>query len=146
MTNTMLKHADLTEVIIGCFYDVYHELGHGFLESVYREAMIVALQQKGLLAERERTVEVAFRGTIVGTFRTDIVVNETVILELKTARTIESAHEAQLLNYLKATKFEVGLLFNFGPRPQFRRLGLDNDYKMPQSQAAITAEAEQNRL
>ena len=146
MTNTMLKHADLTEVIIGCFYDVYHELGHGFLESVYREAMIVALQQKGLLAERERTVEGAFRGTIVGTFRTDIVVNETVILELKTARTIESAHEAQLLNYLKATKFEVGLLFNFGPRPQFRRLRLDNDYKMPQSLAAITAEAEQNRL
>ena len=78
----------------------------------------------------------------MGTFRTDIVVNETVILELKTARTIESAHEAQLLNYLKATKFEVGLLFNFGPRPQFRRLRLDNDYKMPQSQAAITAEAE----
>ena len=133
MTSTMLKHAELTEMVIGCFYDVYHELGHGFLESVYREAMILALQHKSLHAEREKTVEVSFRGAVVGIFRADIVVNDTVILELKTARTIDSAHEAQLINYLKATKYEVGLLFNFGPTPQFRRLRLDNNYKLPQA-------------
>src|SRR5262249_49886966 len=113
MTDSTLKHADLTEGIIGCFYDVYHELGHGFLESVYREAMVLALQHKGLRGEQEKAVEVSFRGTVVGVFRTDIVVNDIVILELKTARTIESAHEAQLLNYLKATSYEIGLLFNF---------------------------------
>jgi GxxExxY protein len=116
---------------------VYHELGHGFLESVYREALMVALNQKGLTSEREKAVEISFRSAVVGVFRTDLVVNDTVILELKTARTIDSAHEGQLLNYLKATKYEVGLLFNFGPRPQFRRLRLDNDYKTPQSYAAV---------
>ena len=144
MTNPALKHADLTDLVIGCFYDVYHELGHGFLEPVYPESMVVALRQKGLSVEREKTVEVSFRGAVVGIFRADLVVNDTVILELKTARTIESAHEAQLLNYLKATKYEVGLLFNFGPRPQFRRLRLDNDYKTPQPRVAVTAENAQN--
>lgn len=145
MTNIVLKHADLTDLIIGCFYDVYHELGHGFLESVYRESMIFALQQKVLSAEREKTVEVSFRGAVVGIFRADLVVNDTIILELKTARTIDSAHEAQLLNYLKATEYEVGLLFNFGPRPQFRRFRLDNEYKIPPSPATVKAENAQNR-
>src|ERR1035438_7862429 len=101
-----LKHAGLTDVVIGAFYDVYNELGHGFLESVYREAMIVALTQKGLLVEREKSVQVRFRGEVVGLFRTDLVVDNSVIVELKCARTIDSNHEAQLLNYMKATQYE----------------------------------------
>jgi GxxExxY protein len=142
MAENLLKHADLTEAIIGSFYDVYHELGHGFLESVYREALAIALTQKGLRIQSEKMVQVSFRGVVVGVFRTDLVVDDRVILELKTARAIDPAHEAQLLNYLKATVYEVGLVLNFGPRPQFRRLRLDNEYKVP---AAETV-APQNEL
>ena len=138
IAETTLKHADLTDTIIGSFYDVYHELGHGFLESVYREAMTVALVQKSLPVEREKMIEVTFRGASVGLFRTDLVVDDRVILELKTARALDSAHEAQLLNYLKATKYEIGLLLNFGPRPQFRRLRLDNEYKIPRTHEVTT--------
>jgi GxxExxY protein len=125
-----LKHAELTDAIIGCFYDVYNELGYGFLESVYREAMIVALRSAGLNVESEKAVQVYFRGQPLAMFRTDLVVAEKVIVELKSTRALEGIHEAQLLNYLKATSFEVGLLLNFGTRPQFRRMRLDNDFKM----------------
>ncbi len=128
-----LKHSKLTEAIIGTFYDVYNELGHGFLESVYREAMIVALKQKGLAVDREKAVEIRFRGEVVGLFRTDLVVAERVIVELKCARTIDSNHEAQLLNYLKATPYEVGLLLNFGNRPHFRRMVLETARKRPET-------------
>ncbi len=117
-----LKHFGVTQDIIGAFYEVYNELGHGFLESVYREAMIVALRSKSLVVEREKAVNVEFRGEIVGVFRTDLLVQDCVVVELKCARMIDSNHEAQLLNYLKATKFEVGLLLNFGVKPQFRRM------------------------
>ena len=124
-----LKHADVTEAIIGAFYDVYNELGHGFLESVYRDALAVVLLSKGVSVERENTVQVRFRGQTLGLFRTDLVVQQVVIVELKCARTLDRTHEAQLLNYLKATEYEVGLLLNFGTRPQFRRMLLDNDQK-----------------
>jgi len=126
-----LKHAELTDAIIGSFYYVFNELGHGFLESVYREAMTVALTQRDLAVEREKSVEVRFRGEVVGIFRTDLVVANKVIIELKCARSIDSNHEAQLLNYLKATEFEVGLLLNFGTRPQFRRMVLETARKRP---------------
>jgi len=127
--NSKLKHADITEAIIGAFYDVYNELGHGFLESVYRDALAVVLLSKGLSVEREKPVQVRFRGQTVGLFRTDLVVQQSVIVELKCARTLDRVHEAQLLNYLKATEFEVGLLLNFGTRPQFRRMLLDNNQR-----------------
>ena len=127
--NSKLKHADITEAIIGAFYDVYNELGHEFLESVYRDALAVVLLSKGLSVEREKPVQVRFRGQTVGLFRTDLVVQQSVIVELKCARTLDRVHEAQLLNYLKATEFEVGLLLNFGTRPQFRRMLLDNNQK-----------------
>ncbi|HEY4899379.1 MAG TPA: GxxExxY protein [Terriglobales bacterium] len=133
-----LKHAGLTDVVIGAFYDVYNELGHGFLESVYREAMIVALTQKGLSVEREKSVQVRFRGEVVGLFRTDLVVANSVIVELKCARTIDSNHEAQLLNYLKATQYEVGLLLNFGARPHFRRMVLETARKRPVPSVALS--------
>jgi GxxExxY protein len=124
-----LKHAEITDGIIGAFYEVYNELGHGFLESVYRDALSFVLQSRGTRVDREKAVQVKFRGQVVGVFRTDLVVQDSVIVELKCARTIDRTHEAQLLNYLKATEFEVGLLLNFGVRPQFRRMILDNDQK-----------------
>ena len=125
-----LKHSELTDRIIGIFYDVYNELGHGFLESTYAEAMAYALEEAGLTAIRERAVPVWFRGKKVGQYYADLLVNNSVLLELKATRAIESAHEAQLLHYLRATEIEVGLLLNFGIRPQFRRLLFDNERKM----------------
>ena len=123
------KHSELTESIIGVFYEVYNELGFGFLESVYRNALKLALEAKGLRAEAEVPVPVFFRGANVGDFRADMVVNQVILLELKTAENIVIAHEAQLLNYLRATTLELGLILNFGPKPQVRRLLFDNERK-----------------
>ena len=124
-----LKHSELTDKIIGVFYDVYNELGLGFLESTYAEALLVALQESGLSAVREVPVPVWFRNRKIGQYYADLIVEGVVLLELKAARTLESAHEAQLLHYLRATEVEVGLLLNFGLRPQFRRLLFDNERK-----------------
>ena len=121
-----LIHSELTEKIIGVFYDVYNELGYGFLESTYAEAIVIALGQAGLVVQREYPVPVWFRGVKVGQYFADVMVNDKILLELKTAHNIDSAHEAQLLHYLRATEIEVGLLLNFGVRPQFRRLLFDN--------------------
>ncbi len=124
-----LKHRELTEKIIGVFYDVYNELGHGFLESVYQSAMEIALKDAGLRVERELAIPVWFRRRDVGNFKADLVAEGCVLLELKTAQAIDRAHEAQLMNYLRATEIEVGLLFNFGPKPQFRRFVFENERK-----------------
>lgn len=126
---TVLKHFDLSEKIIGVFYDVYDELGHGFLESTYAEAMVIALEDAGLAVAREIPVPVWFRGRKAGQYFADLMVEDTILLELKAARSLEAAHEAQLLHYLRATNIEVGLLLNFGIRPQFRRLLFDNERK-----------------
>jgi len=123
------KHKELTEKIIGVFYEVYNELGHGFLESVYEDAMAVALPQAGLKVERQVPLRVTFRGALIGDFRADLLVEKSVLLELKASRDIDPAHEAQLLNYLRATEVEVGLLFNFGPKAQFKRLVFENARK-----------------
>jgi GxxExxY protein len=124
-----LKHSELTQKIIGVFYEVYNELGHGFLESTYAEALAVALEECGLSAVREAPLPVWFRGRKVGQHYADFIVGGVALLELKAVRTLESAHEAQLPHYLRATDVEVGLLLNFGPRPQFRRLLFDNERK-----------------
>ena len=123
------KHSELTDVIISVFYDVYNELGFGFLESVYRKAMRVALIEKGVNVQEEVPVSVFFRRQSVGDFKADLVVNNSILIELKTAETLGPAHEAQVLNYLRATSLELGLLLNFGPKPQVRRLLLDNTRK-----------------
>lgn len=134
------KDARLTEKVIGLFYDVYNELGYGFLESVYRISMCMAMRQAGLNVYWEYPTPVYFRGEVVGEFKADILVNEVLLLELKSARAIDPAHEAQLLNYLRATSIEVGLLLNFGPKPQFKRLVFSNARKKicvdPRSSAA----------
>ena len=124
-----LQHGELTEKIIGVFYDVYNELGYGFLESVYEESLVISLREADLRFERQLAIPVWFRGHQVGQFRGDILVEGKVLLELKSTRTLEAAHEAQLLHYLKSTEIEIGLLLNFGSRPQFRRLLFDNHRK-----------------
>jgi len=123
------KHSELTEIIIGIFYEVYGELGHGFLESVYRNSMALALRKKGLSVQAEAPITVFFRGENVGDFRADLVVEGRILLELKTAEAIVAAHEAQVLNYLRSTDLELGLILNFGPKPQIRRLLFDNERK-----------------
>lgn len=124
-----LKHAELTDRIIGVYYDVYNELGYGFLESVYEESMAIALREAGLGVQRQVAVPVLFRGRQVGDFRADLLVEDKILLELKSTRTLDRSHEAQLLHYLRATEIEIGLLLNFGERPQFRRLLFDNERK-----------------
>ena len=124
-----MKHSQVTQEVIGVFFAVYNELGPGFLESVYVESLAIALSQVGLSVERERPLTVRFRGEVVGEFRADLIVGEVVLVEAKACRTLNSLHEAQTLNYLRATSLEVGLLVNFGSRPQFRRLIYDNPRK-----------------
>jgi GxxExxY protein len=128
-STTSLKHAELTEKIIGVFFDVYNELGHGFLEHVYEQAMCVALSGAGVEVERQVPIAVWFRGHCIGDFRADLIAERKVLLELKAARGIDLAHEKQLLNYLRATDIEVGLLMNFGGKAEFRRLVFENERK-----------------
>jgi GxxExxY protein len=112
----------LTKTVIGCFYCVYTELGYGFLENVYANALVLELNREGLEVERQPAINVHYRGHLVGEYRADLVIAGRLLIELKAADTLLAAHTAQLLNYLKATRMPLGLLFNFGPRPQFRRL------------------------
>ncbi len=124
-----LKHGELTEKLIGIFYEVYNELGHGFLEAVYGQAFSIALSEKNVFFEREVAVPVWFHGRQIGDYRPDFLVERKVIVELKTVRDLSIEHEKQVLNYLRATDIEVALLFNFGERPTFRRYLFDNEKK-----------------
>jgi len=108
---------------------VYNELGHGFLESVYQRSLAMALQASGLEARSRVKIPVWFRGQRVGQFEGDLLVNNLILLELKVARCLDLSHQSQLLNYLRATDIEVGLLLNFGVKPEFRRLLLENSLK-----------------
>ncbi len=129
MNTDRFKYKDITEIILRSFYEVYNELGDGFLESVYENALYLVLTGYGLSIERQKYISVFFRGNIIGDFKTDLIANEKVIVELKAVRTLDPAHEAQLINYLKATDIEVGLLLNFGRRPEFKRFVYDNKRK-----------------
>ena len=123
------KHEGVTEKVIGIFFDVYNELGYGFLEPVYQEAMSIALRDAGLQVEREFGLEARFRGRMVGSFKADLLVSRCVLVELKAVKELARSHEAQALNYLRAGVLEVALLLNFGPRPQIRRLAFSNNRK-----------------
>jgi GxxExxY protein len=125
------KHVALTERVIGVFYDVYNELGYGFLESVYREAMRLALTQAGLSVKTEVPVPVSFRGVVVGIFRADLIVDDCLLVELKAVDQIVRQHESQTMHYLRATSIEVALLMNFGIQPRFKRFVMDNKLKNP---------------
>lgn len=125
----MLKHGEKTEIILKIYYDVYNELGHGFLERVYQNAMYLALLEMGFKVETQKRIKVWFRGKEVGEYFADIVVDDVIILELKSAASLCEEHELQLVNYLRATEIEVGLLLNFGKEPEFKRKMWVNDKK-----------------
>jgi GxxExxY protein len=135
-----LKHADLTEKLIGIFYSIHNELGRGFLESVYEQAFAICLAENNIFFERQIAVPVWFHRQQVGEFRADLLVDRRVLVELKTGRDIEPGWEKQPLNYLRATEIEVGLLFNFGPNAQFRRYVFENEKKNQRSPRASAEE------
>lgn len=125
-----LKHQEITDRVLEAFFKrVYPRLGYGFLEQVYGNALALELRALGLDVECQKAIDVYYLGDVVGTYYADLVVQGKVIVELKAAKAIVEEHEAQLLNYLRATPYEVGLLLNFGPRPEFRRRAFDNSRK-----------------
>ncbi|MCH8948109.1 MAG: GxxExxY protein [Acidobacteria bacterium] len=117
-----LLEEELTEKILGAAFKVQNTLGCGFLEKVYENAMVVELSRAGISVEQQKPMQVRYQGAIVGEYQADLVVDSRVMVELKAVSKLDSIHEAQLLNYLKATRVRVGLLFNFGcPKLQYRR-------------------------
>lgn len=122
-------HQDLTDQIIQSFYRVYNRLGFGFLEKVYQNALSFELRKSGLATQAQKPIKVYYEDVMVGEYFADLVVNELVIIELKAAEGIAPEHECQLINYLKATEHEIGLLLNFGQKPGVRRKIFTNDRK-----------------
>jgi GxxExxY protein len=108
-----LPYSELTGGILNCCFEVMKELGPGFVESIYKNALLIAMRQKGLQVEVERSFEVTFRGIVIGRYRTDLVVGQTVIVELKCCESLAREHQAQLFNYLKVSQLPIGLLVNF---------------------------------
>jgi GxxExxY protein len=122
-------HEETTSEIIQCFYRVYNTLGFGFLEKVYENALYLEMKNHGLLCSRQVPITAFYQGIAVGDYYADIIVDDKIILELKAADTLVEEHELQLINYLKATRIEIGLLLNFGKEPQVRRKIFTNDRK-----------------
>jgi len=131
----MLKHEDLTDGIIGAFFEVYNSLGYGFLEKVYENALCAEFKLRGLSFTQQQPIKVKYRGHVVGEYFADLLVEDSVIVEVKAVRTLLPEHGAQLLNYLKATECEVGLILNFGPKAKVVRKVLDNELKRPNPSA-----------
>jgi len=124
--NENYQHSDVTDKIIKCFYKVYNILGYGFLEKVYENAMFLELKGLGLFVEKQKEIRVYYESQQVGKYYADLIVSESVIVELKTAESLCEEHEFQLINYLKATEVEVGLLLNFGKNPELKRKVFSN--------------------
>ncbi|MFI5218841.1 MAG: GxxExxY protein [Bacteroidia bacterium] len=124
-----LLYKDITDKIIKAFYKVYNELGFGFLEKVYENSLFLELISMGLSCEKQKPIKVYYLNQSVGDYFADIIVDNCVIVELKAAEVIVEEHELQLINYLKATEIEVGLLLNFGKEPVFKRKIFTNDKK-----------------
>jgi GxxExxY protein len=123
------RHVDITKKLLDCFFDVYHELGLGFLEAVYGNAFAIALTQAGIPFRRELDVPVFFRGIPVGAYKADFLIAHEIIVELKAARAIDPVHIAQLVNYLRGSQVELGYILNFGPKPSFKRFIFSNERK-----------------
>ena len=126
-----MEHEELTGKIIGCAYRVYNTLGYGYLESVYEKCMVIELRKLGLKVEQQFPITVHYEGEVVGTFSADLFVEDCVMVELKSIRTLHPIHEVQLVNYLTSTRTDIGLLLNFGEtkvevKRKFRRLGNAN--------------------
>lgn len=116
-----IKHVEIIEKVINAFYKVYNTLGYGFLEKVYENALLIELRSMGMIVEQQRRVKVFYKGLVVGDYYADLFLEEKVIIELKAYEKINEQNEFQLINYLKATGIEVGLLMNFGKKPEFKR-------------------------
>ena len=123
------KHTDITGKILKAYFNVYNVLGYGFLEKVYENAMLIELRKQGLECEKQKQIDVFYDNQNIGLYFADIIVENKVIIELKAAEELIEEHEAQLVNYIKATDFEVGLLLNFGKEAQFKRKVLTNEFK-----------------
>jgi GxxExxY protein len=123
------KYKDLTDGIIQSFYAVYNELGFGFLENVYQNALYFELLKQGFKVEAQKSIDVYYQSQLVGKYRADLMVDDLIILELKAVDCLVEEHEWQLINYLKATDKEIGLLLNFGMKPEIRRKIFTNDRK-----------------
>jgi GxxExxY protein len=116
-----LVYGELSEQILKCFYHVYNSLGPGFLEKVYENALCISLRKQGLTVDQQLPITVRFEGEVVGEYFADLRVEARIILEIKAGEAIVSEHEAQLLNYLKATGYQLGMILNFGPKAEFSR-------------------------
>lgn len=125
-----LIHKEITDQIIKTFYDVYNELGYGFLEKVYQNSLFIELKKRGFNVEAQKKLAVYYQGVIVGEYYADLIINDLIILELKACDYLVEAFEFQLLNYLRATDCEVGLLLNFGKKPEFKRKVFQNNRKI----------------
>jgi GxxExxY protein len=123
------KHSELTGRILGAFFQLHKEMGYGFSEKVYQAALALLLEEFGIRVQQQVPLRVYFHGKVVGEYIADMLINDVVLLELKAIEKLTSAHDAQLLNYLKATEIEVGLLLNFGPQAEFHRKIYDNARK-----------------
>ena len=124
-----MKHEELTQKIIKAFYTVYNSLGYGFLEKVYENALSIELVKYGFQVQKQKSISVYYDEQEVGIYYADLIVNDLDIIELKAASSIADEHYVQLLNYLKATNMEVGLLLNFGKKPEIKRKIFDNEFK-----------------
>lgn len=122
-------HSDITKKIIKAYFNVYNTLGYGFLEKVYENALMIELRKLNLICEKQQSIEVYYDNEVVGQYYADIVVESKVIIELKACEFLIEEHEIQLVNYLKATNAEVGLLLNFGKQVQYKRKVLSNEFK-----------------
>jgi GxxExxY protein len=131
------KHSELTGRILGAFFQLHKELGFGFSEKVYESALEVLLNELGMNVERQKEICVYYHGKVVGNYKADMVINDVVLLEIKSVEKLIDAHDAQLLHYLKATELEVGLLLNFGRQAEFHRKIYDNPRKGSLSWARI---------
>jgi GxxExxY protein len=127
--NMSLLHQSITNTILKVYYEVYNELGHGFLEKVYQNAMYFELKARGLKVESQKEIKVYFKQQLVGEYYSDLIVENKVIIELKATEVLMNAHVAQTINYLKATPIEIGILLNFGSEPEFKRLIYTNNKK-----------------
>lgn len=125
-----MLHKKITDIIIGAYYDVYNELGYGFLEKIYQNAFYLELVKRGLKIETQKQIKVFYKGKEVGVYYADLVIEDIIILELKAAEYLTESDECQLINYLRGTDIELGILFNFGKKPEFRRKIFENENKI----------------
>ena len=129
MAEENYKHSEITDKIIKAFYKVYNTLGYGFLEKVYENAMVLELTNLGVKVKAQYPISVHYEGSKIGVYAADLFVEDYVIVELKSAENLASESEAQLLNYLKATEIEIGLVMNFGKSTQFKKKAFSNEFK-----------------